>query len=190
MIKMEIEKQYYDAISKLSSNREGWELLKRTTDALVLGFTDPIRYDIRIPKLSRVHFSAGYAIENYISGKPVDLDQFKKDADSYTNFNPTLEKFMKSNDWAPRTAECLFALLYVTYSTGYMGNGANFPKIALILEDRERFRKEFIFGFGECYDYREGKRDEANMLVNSYFKPAEVENFKKLHHYMRLYTKQ
>ena len=121
-----------EKLEEFMSQKGCWEFLDRTTDALLMGINEPIVYDLKIPALNHLHFSVGYAMANCISNDSLSVDEFKR-KNQGANFNSTLEKFIETSDWTQRTKESLFSLLYVTYSTGYEGNGAEHPFLAKII---------------------------------------------------------
>ena len=150
------------------------ELKSRTIDALILGFNEPIKYDLKIPDAYGIINSVGFAIDRLFGRKEPNLKHRKLSTLFLRYLGKDIIELEK------RVKEGLKKVLVMP------GRENSFLQNTLLTE--YKFGQEWFIGYGKLFRFREDEREIAERLVRDYFNEKEREDFRKLHKYMREYV--
>ncbi|MBR9683252.1 hypothetical protein GOV03_01810 [Candidatus Woesearchaeota archaeon] len=155
------------------------ELFNRTVDALTLGFTEPIRFDYKIPGPHKIIKSVDFAMDKLFAKKYPQFNLKFHEFFDGPSHSPYLQRMAEFEE---RVNEGLIRCLW--------GSQNDDPYIHRALGDEYRFGREWFLGDGNLFRFRPDGRERAETLVEEYFNEKEKENFERLYKHIREYISE
>ncbi|MBU2590037.1 MAG: hypothetical protein KKA65_05075 [Nanoarchaeota archaeon] len=166
---------------------EELELKNRTIDALLLGFKDPIAYDLCIPSLKVIFQSVQYSIiEGFKSKYPHLKANYYEETKDFFREGCLRSALEPIKDLQTKVKDSLISVLAKTAGCDYEGGFLWPPYMETAFKDLHRYREVNFSRHCSIYKFKE-PRENVKKEVKKHFNAKEMKNFYKLHKHMRAY---
>jgi hypothetical protein len=156
---------------------QNFKLMQNSANALLLQFKEPLIYDLTIPNFPNIKTLMHILIEDLQGNKinPSDVDCL-----TCTDYSDII-KFDSCNLFSNKVKKGLEFCF--NRQEKY-----DIPPLEVHLASQDIFGSEWVFGYGNLYRFRDGKKEEIQKQVEEYFDKMELEAFKKIGEFIMPYA--
>jgi hypothetical protein len=156
------------------NNKKGFELMENTANALILQFKEPLKYDLTIPDAYSIK-RLMHIFEDTLYGRVIDPVEVNCCYPIYS------DKSLKLNFRKLTSLRVIGGLEFCFTIEDKYDNISIYSHLN---------RNQALFGNeGQYYRFREGKREEIQKQVETYFKQEELVFFNKFGEVIKPYVK-
>jgi len=157
-----------------NNDKEGFELMENTANALALGFKEPIKYDLKIPGASDIRRLL-YIFQDGFNGEIIDPSEVDCCVPQYFTFPHSFEV-----DFADKFPKRIKKGLELCFNVE--SKYCSYP-LELHLRNKDLFSNEGIY-----FRFREGVEGEIETQVKNYFNEDELSAFEQIGNFIQPYA--